>query len=96
MDIPIPAINITNIINRYLSIDCTNRKTIYLFEFKDKMMGKKLELVGFALIGGTIYSFLGMGDSEMRWPVFWGCAVGALAIIVYRNMKRKSKMTKGQ
>lgn len=59
-------------------------------------MGKKLELVGFALIGGTIYSFLGMGDSEMRWPVFWGCAVGALAIIVYRNMKRKSKMTKGQ
>ena len=48
-------------------------------------MTKALELVGFALIGGTIISFIGMGDSELRWPVFWGCAIGALAIIIYRN-----------
>ena len=48
-------------------------------------MSKALELVGLALIGGTIVSFVGMGDSELRWPVFWGCAAGALAIIIYRN-----------
>ncbi len=52
-------------------------------------MTKLLELVGLALIGGTIYSFLGMGDSELRWPVFWGCAIGALAIIIYRKRQRK-------
>ena len=52
-------------------------------------MIKILELIGFALIGGTVYSFLGMGDSEYRWPVFWGCAGGALAIIIYRKKKRK-------
>lgn len=54
-------------------------------------MSKTLELIGFALIGGTIYSFLGMGDSELRWPVFWGCAGGALAIIIYRQKKRKDR-----
>ncbi len=54
-------------------------------------MSKILELIGFALIGGTIYSFLGMGDSELRWPVFWGCAGGALAIILYRKRKQKKQ-----
>ena len=54
-------------------------------------MSKSLELVGFALIGGTIISFLGMGDSELRWPVFWGCAIGALAIIFYRKRQRKKQ-----
>ena len=54
-------------------------------------MTKLLELVGLALIGGTIYSFLGMGDSELRWPVFWGCAIGALAIIIYRKRQRKKQ-----
>ncbi len=54
-------------------------------------MAKVLELVGFALIGGTIISFLGMGDSELRWPVFWGCAIGALAIIIYRKRQRKKQ-----
>ena len=53
------------------------------------MLTKALELVGFALIGGTIVSFLGMGDSELRWPVFWGCAIGALAVILYRKRLRK-------
>ena len=52
-------------------------------------MTKLLELIGLGLIGGTIYSFLGMGESELRWPVFWACAVGALAIIIYRKRKRK-------
>ena len=52
-------------------------------------MSKALEVVGLALIGGTIVSFLGMGDSELRWPVFWGCAIGALAIILYRKRQRK-------
>ena len=52
-------------------------------------MTKALEMVGLALIGGTIVSFLGMGDSELRWPVFWGCAIGALAIILYRKRQRK-------
>ena len=54
-------------------------------------MSKALELVGLALIGGTIVSFVGMGDSELRWPVFWGCAAGALAIIFYRKWQRKKQ-----
>jgi len=54
-------------------------------------MSKRLELIGFALIGGTIVSFIGMGDSEFRWPVFWGCAIGALAIIFYRKRQRKKQ-----
>ncbi len=54
-------------------------------------MSKALELVGFALIGGTIISFIGMQDSELRWPVFWGCAIGALAIIFYRKRQRKKQ-----
>ncbi len=52
-------------------------------------MTKILELIGLGFIGGTIYSFLGMGESELRWPVFWACAIGALAIIIYRKRKRK-------
>ena len=54
-------------------------------------MSKGLEVIGFALIGGTIVSFVGMGDSELRWPVFWGCAIGALAIIFYRKRQRKKQ-----
>ena len=52
-------------------------------------MSKALEIIGLVLIGGTIYSFLGMGESELRWPVFWGCAIGALAVILYRKRQRK-------
>ena len=48
-------------------------------------------MIGFVLVGGTIYSFVGMTESELRWPVFWSCAGGALAIIVYRNYMRKRK-----
>jgi len=52
---------------------------------------KILEIIGLALIGGTIYSFIGMIESELRWPVFWSCAGGALAIIVYRNYMRRRR-----
>ena len=48
-------------------------------------------MIGFALVGGTIYSFVGMTESELRWPVFWSCAGGALAIIIYRNYMKKRK-----
>lgn len=54
-------------------------------------MTKILEIIGFALIGGTIYSYLGMIGNDLRWPVFWSCAAGALAIIIYRKwMKKKT------
>ena len=54
-------------------------------------MSKVLEIIGFGLIGGTIYSFLGMSGEPLRWPVFWGCAGGALAIIMYNLTKRKRR-----
>jgi|TARA_Y100001949_G_C15885502_1_gene285768 hypothetical protein len=54
-------------------------------------MSKILEIIGLVLIAGTVYSFLGMSESELRWPVFWTCAGGAMAIIVYRNYVRKRK-----
>ena len=56
-------------------------------------MSKGLELVGLALIGGTIISFLGLIpniDAGVN-PVFWGCAVGVLAIIIYRKRQRKKR-----
>ncbi|ABK77709.1 hypothetical protein CENSYa_1080 [Cenarchaeum symbiosum A] len=50
--------------------------------------GKILELIGFVLIAGTVYAFLGMTGSELRWPVFWSCAGGALVIILLRKKRR--------
>ncbi|MBI4131531.1 MAG: hypothetical protein HY476_03480 [Nitrosarchaeum sp.] len=57
-------------------------------------MIKILELIGFALIGGTVYSYLGMIGSELRWPVFFGCAAGTLAIIIYRKKVRQKESNK--
>ena len=54
-------------------------------------MIKTLEIIGFVLIGGTVYSYLGMIGNDLRWPVFFGCAAGALAIIVYRKKIRQKK-----
>ena len=54
-------------------------------------LGKILEILGLLLIAGTVYSFVGMTESELRWPVFWSCAGGALAIIVYRNYMKKRR-----
>jgi len=50
-----------------------------------------VDLIGFGFIGGTIYSFIGMIDHELRWPVFWGCAAGALCIILLRKWQKKKK-----
>ena len=54
-------------------------------------MSKIMEIIGLILIGGTIYSFIGMTESELLWPVFLACAGGAVAIIAYRNYMRKRK-----
>ena len=54
-------------------------------------MIKTLEIMGFVLIGGTVYSYLGMIGNDFRWPVFFGCAVGALAIIVLRKKIRQKE-----
>lgn len=53
-------------------------------------MSKLLELIGFGLIGGTIYAFLGLiaKQDPLGWPVFWTCAGGALIIIVLRKKKK--------
>lgn len=56
---------------------------------------KALELVGLALIGGTIFSFVGMAGSDLRWPVFWSCAAGALAIVVLRKYRRDRPSREG-
>ena len=57
-------------------------------------MGKALELVGLALIGGTIVSFIPGLIPNLEGglnPVFWGCAIGVLAIILYRKRQRKKQ-----
>ncbi len=52
-------------------------------------MNKILEIIGFVLVGGTIYSYVGMYNNELRWPVFVGCAAGALVIIMYKKKLSK-------
>ncbi len=54
-------------------------------------MSKILELIGFGFIGGTIYAFVGLIPQKdpIGWPIFWICAFGALAIIIYRKKKKK-------
>jgi len=54
-------------------------------------MSRILELIGLGLIAGTVYAFLGLNDSELKMPVFYACAGGALAIIIYRNYMKKKK-----
>ncbi len=56
------------------------------------IMSKILELIGFALIVIMFSSFVGLISQEERGltPLFWGCAVGVLAIIIYRKKKKKS------
>lgn len=56
-------------------------------------MSKILELIGFGLIGGTIYAFIGLIPQQdpIGWPLFWGCAASTLLIIIYRKKKRKEK-----
>lgn len=54
-------------------------------------MSKILELIGFGCVGGTVYAFLGLIPQQdpLGWPLFWGFAGGALAIIIYRKKKKQ-------
>ena len=57
-------------------------------------MSKILDLVGLGLIGGTVVSFIPGLIPNLeggRNPVFWGCALGALAIIIYRKKQKKKQ-----
>ncbi len=54
-------------------------------------MSKLLELIGFGLIGGTIIAWIGLASSPLKWPIFWSCAGGALAIILYNRKNRKEE-----
>jgi predicted tellurium resistance membrane protein TerC len=56
-------------------------------------MIKILELIGFALVAIMFISFVGFipGQESGFSPLFWGCAIGTLAIILYRKKKRKEK-----
>ncbi len=88
----IPPIKNIKIISRYLSTSLLENKIIYFFNNQKGnwlVMIKILEIIGFILIGGTVYSYLGMIGNELRWPVFWSCAVGALAIILFRKWSKK-------
>lgn len=52
-------------------------------------MGKTLEAIGFALIGGMLYAMFGGGTSGPKWLLFWPCAVGVAGIVMYRARKKK-------
>ena len=57
-------------------------------------MSKILDLVGLGLIGGTIVSFIPGLIPNLEGgpnPVFLGCSLGALAIIIYRKKQRKKQ-----
>ena len=59
-------------------------------------MSKILDLVGLGLIGGTIVSFIPGLIPNLEGglnPVFWGCALGALAIIIilYSSMQTRKE-----
>ena len=55
-------------------------------------MAKLLELVGLGLLVIMSLSFVGAFQPTVQpglSPLFWGCAGGALMIILYRKRKRK-------
>jgi len=60
------------------------------------MIYKLLDLVGFALVGGTIVAFLGLvaRQDPSGWPVFWACAIGAVASNVYKKHLKKKESQK--
>jgi len=91
--IGIPIIKTPITTNRYLSTSIRHHKAIYLFDVYINQLSKILDIIGLILIGGTVYSFIGMMGSELRWPVFWGCAAGALVIILLRKRKQKGLNT---
>ena len=54
-------------------------------------MSKILDLIGFGFIGGTIYSFIGMIDHELRWPVFLGLRCRSPLHNTIAQMAKKEK-----
>ncbi len=58
-----------------------------------KIMVKMLEMLGLVLVAIMTLAFVGAfepyGINKGTSALFWGCAGGALMIIIYRKMKRK-------
>jgi len=58
-------------------------------------MAKMLEILGLVLVAIMSLSFVGLfepyGIKNGMSELFWGCAGGALMIIIYRKMKRKQE-----
>ena len=55
-------------------------------------MAKLLELIGLGLLVIMSLSFVGAFQPTVQpglSPLFWGCAGGALMVILYRKRKRK-------
>ena len=54
-------------------------------------MSKFLELIGIVLVVVMFLAFVGLIPNQEAGlsPLFWGCAAGALVIIMYRKWKRK-------
>ena len=57
-------------------------------------MAKMLEIIGLGLVVIMSLSFVGVFQPNVEpglsW-LFWGCAGGALMVIMYRKMKRKQE-----
>jgi len=57
-----------------------------------KIMAKMLEILGLVLVAIMSLGFMGILQPTIEpglSPLFWGCAGGALMIIIYRKMKKK-------
>jgi len=54
-------------------------------------MAKMLEILGLALVAIMTLGFVGDGINKGMSSLFWGCAGGALMIIIYRKIKRKQE-----
>ncbi len=58
-----------------------------------KNMTKMLEMLGLVLVAimtlGFVGAFESYGINKGTSALFWGCAGGALMIIIYRKIKRK-------
>ncbi len=62
-----------------------------------KIMAKMLEILGLVLLAIMTLGFVGAFEPTIRngtSELFWGCAGGALMIIIYRKMKRKQEEKK--
>jgi len=60
-----------------------------------KIMAKMLEILGLGLVAIMTLGFVGVfesyGINKGMSSLFWGCAGGALMIIIYRKIKRKQE-----